>query len=146
MKRFTLAAIVAAATAVCTAAAVHAAQAPDYTVTTKTYKLTPPRGTNFPNASGSLTIWIAGPIHDRYYDYYYRATFYVEVSRLAPNRVYDLRFSNDGTGASIWAFTTDADGNGSALPPYSWRFGRPQNVPKEYSVVDFETGVIELSN
>jgi len=146
MKRFTLAAVVAAAMALCTSAVMHAGKPPDYTVTTKTYKLTPPRGTNFPNASGSLTISIAGPIHDRYYTYYYNVTFFVQVWGLAPNRGYGVSPSKDASTGYYYVAgcTTDADGNGSGSR--TWRYGSPHGVPNTYSVVDLTTGVVELSN
>ena len=148
MKRFQLVGLLVAAMAVCTTAAVHAGNPPDYTVTTKTYKLTPPPGSNS-NGSGSLTVLTAGPIavyRGAYPSYHYETDFFVQVWGLAPSRVYALRFSKDGTGASICAFTTDAAGDGSGGTDYPLWLGPPQNVPKKYSVVDVATGVVELSN
>ena len=148
MKRFKWVAILVAATVVCTTAAVHAGNPPDYTVTTKTYKLTPPPGSNS-NGSGSLTVLTAGPIavyRGAYPSYRYETYFFFQVWGLAPSRVYALGFSKDGTGASICAFTTDAAGDGSGGTDHPLWLGPPQNVPKKYSVVDVATGVVELSN
>jgi hypothetical protein len=148
MKRFTLAALLAAAMVVSSIAAVHAVNPNQYTVTIKTYTLTPPPGGNF-NASGSLTVLTAGPIavyRGAYPSYHYETDFFVQVWGLAPSREYALRFSKDGTGASICAFTTDAAGDGSGGTDHPLWLGPPQNVPKKYSVVDVATGVVELSN
>ena len=145
MKRLTLLALLAGATAVCTIAVARAAQPTDFTVTVKTINLRPPQGSEFPDASGLLELWIAGP----YYDYtrgwpvaYYKTVYSVQVWGLAPECGYRVYASKGGTGYAVAGCTTDAEGNGSASNSLR---GRPSK-PMKYSVVDTTTGAVELSN
>jgi hypothetical protein len=133
MKRFTLAAIVAAAMVVCATATARAG----------TYKLTPPPGSDFPHATGLVSVRIQGPFKEGY-EYYYKVWLDCRVSHLAPSHAYGL-VSKNGLGyREVGPILTDAKGNGTV----SWMFYQPWAfLPLgSYIVVDSTTYVVELSS
>ncbi len=117
MKRFTLATLLAVAMIVSAAAMAEAGN---------TQKLTPPRESPFPNASGVVSTTFDGPYYRYYRDwwgnlvairyYYVYATF--QVWGLAPSTFYYLgpvgAFTTDGSGN---AGGTGSDSQGSKKPP-----------------------------
>ena len=124
MKRFTLVVILAAAMVVSSIAAAHEK---NYTVTMKTSTLTPPPEA-IPNASGSLTVSIAGPIavyRGATPSYHYETDFFVQVWGLAPSREYAFVFPRPAPGLRSRRLlrTPTAMGVRSVYP---WRFRRPQ--------------------
>ena len=107
MKRFTLAAIVAAAMVVCATATARA----------ETYRLTPPPGSDFPHATGSVSVTIQGPFRVPQ-EYYYKVWLDWRVTHLAPRQVYGLVDGNLREWAQI---LTDAKGNGTvSIYSESW--------------------------
>jgi len=134
MKRFALVAIAVAAMIVCATGAASAAVS-DHT---KTYVLTP-TSSDFPNASGWVSITISGPHRDghaRYYDEW--ATF--QFRGLAASTSYYLYGFLEGP---CW-FTTDQNGD------FNWDGERgllvTKTFPTAFYVTDANTGVEVLSS
>ena len=132
MRQFGLAAIVAAAMVVCATATARAG----------TYKLTPPPGSGFPHATGSVGVRIQGPFKEGY-EYYYKAWIDCRVSHLAPSHGYGLF---DATNHRFVApIVTDAKGNGTVSTMFYTRYDFLPLGPG-YIVVDSVTNVVELSS
>ena len=105
----------------------------------KIVNLRPHTGSDFPDASGSVTT-IVWSVQDGYWTYH-MANVHVEVWGLAPNCVYGVYCPQDGY--YIDYVLTDASGNGAGGD--TWQTGH-QDVPSKFEVIDEMTGVVELSN
>ncbi len=116
----------------------------------KTYTLTPPPGSEFPNASGSVTVVVSGPYWgvrpwtgQRYK--YYDAGIDAEISGLAPNTHYYFCGSASWTGSYMSWFSTDQYGNAS-LGLGKMVTSPSQQLPTAYCVVAYPTYLVELSS
>ena len=143
MIRFTLLVTVAAAMILCTTG-IASAQA-----YTQTLLLTPPPGSDFPNAVGTVTEELYGPFMGstpwtgKPYKYWL-AYMGVEVSGLAPNTHYYFCGTASWTGSYMEWFLTDQ--NGKASFAVGGRTVKRNSFPAAYSVVAYPTYVVELSS
>ncbi len=141
MRHLKLAVLWAAATVVCATTMVLAVNP----TKTTTYTLTPPAGSDFPNASGSVTTVLSGPfwgrdssVNTKYK--YYTVDLSLHVRGLTPNSSgYGF---DDSVGLLTWFWT---DQTGSADISTSIGVLSPNDVPTEFYVVA-STNVVELSS
>lgn len=141
MKRHKLAAVLVlvsvAAMILCATAAARAGKPTSPSIV---YTLTPPPGSDFPNASGSVTLAYSAHLSNKYkWDTYYMS---LQAQGLAPNRPYLLR--DYGRGWNYYGtFYSDANGDINVSDFFVWGARNPLGL--WFEICD-DTYTVELSS